>query len=97
MLLSELRVAVEQRLDARRKLGPRRRSAAVPALQAEKAIAGTGWACPKTFRAMVYFAELSTDIIGEAGEFVHAMPYRDEAYNERTPLMREIRREGVEF
>lgn len=42
-------------------------------------------------------ADLSTGIIGEAGEFVHAMPYRDEAYNERTPLMREIRREGVEF
>ena len=42
-------------------------------------------------------ADLRTDIIGETGEFVHAMPYRAEAYNERTPLMREIRREGVEL
>jgi predicted nucleotidyltransferase len=42
-------------------------------------------------------ADLSTDIIGETGEFVHAMPYRSEAYDERTPLMREIRREGVEL
>src|SRR6202012_5592978 len=29
-------------------------------------------------------AVLSTDIIGETGEFVHAMPYRASAYNERT-------------
>jgi predicted nucleotidyltransferase len=42
-------------------------------------------------------ADLSTDIIGETGEFVHAMPYRAGAYEERTPLMREIRREGVEI
>lgn len=42
-------------------------------------------------------ADLSTEIIGETGEFVHAMPYRAGAYNERTPLMREIRQEGIEF
>jgi predicted nucleotidyltransferase len=42
-------------------------------------------------------ADLSTDIIDETGEFVHAMPYRAAAYDERTPLMREIRREGVEL
>jgi hypothetical protein len=42
-------------------------------------------------------AGLSTDIIGEAGEFVDAMPYRAGAYGERTPLMQEIRREGIEF
>jgi len=42
-------------------------------------------------------ADLSTDIIGETGELVHAMPYSATAYDERTPLMREIRREGVEL
>ena len=42
-------------------------------------------------------ADLSTEIISETGEFVHAMPYQAGAYNERTPLMREIRREGVEL
>ena len=42
-------------------------------------------------------ADLSTDIVGETGEFVHAMPYRAGAYDERTPLMREIRREGIEL
>jgi len=49
------------------------------------------------FAEMNRLADLSTDIIGETGEFVHAMPYRAGAYNERTPLMREIRREGVEL
>jgi predicted nucleotidyltransferase len=42
-------------------------------------------------------ADLSTDIIDETGELVHAVPYRAAAYNERTPLMREIWREGVEL
>lgn len=42
-------------------------------------------------------AGLSAVLIGETGEFVHAMPYRAGAYDERTPLMREIRREGIDL
>jgi predicted nucleotidyltransferase len=42
-------------------------------------------------------ADLSTKIIDETGEFVHAMPYRAGAYNERTSLMREIRLEGIDL
>ena len=42
-------------------------------------------------------ADLSTQLIQETGEFVHAMPYRAGAYNERTPLMREIRLEGIDL
>jgi len=49
------------------------------------------------FAELYRLADLSTDIIGETGEFVHAMPYRADAYDERTPLMREIRREGVDL
>jgi predicted nucleotidyltransferase len=49
------------------------------------------------FAEMNRLADLSTDIIGETGEFVHAMPYRAGAYNERTPLMREIRLEGIDL
>jgi len=49
------------------------------------------------FAEMNRLADLSTDIIGETGELVHAMPYPDGAYNERTPLMQEIRLEGVEL
>ncbi|HEY3848955.1 MAG TPA: nucleotidyltransferase domain-containing protein [Acetobacteraceae bacterium] len=42
-------------------------------------------------------ADLSTGIIEETGEFVHAMSYRAGAYDERTPLMLEIRTDGVDL
>jgi predicted nucleotidyltransferase len=37
-----------------------------------------------------------TDILYEEEAFIHAMPYRAGSYEERTPLMREIRREGID-
>ena len=40
---------------------------------------------------------LVTDILYEDGVFIHAIPYREDAYRERTPLMHEIRREGVDL
>jgi predicted nucleotidyltransferase len=52
---------------------------------------------PDRFVELYRLADLSTDILGDTGEFVHAMPYRSNAYDERTPLMREIRREGVDL
>jgi predicted nucleotidyltransferase len=42
-------------------------------------------------------AELSTELIAETGELVHAMPYEAGAYDQRTPLMREIRLDGVDL
>jgi len=42
-------------------------------------------------------ASLEIAIIDATNAVVHAMPYRAGAYNERTPLMREIRREGVDL
>jgi len=38
-----------------------------------------------------------TDILYEDEAFIHAMPYRAGAYDDRTSLMREIRREGVDL
>ena len=38
-----------------------------------------------------------TDILYDAGAFIHAMPYRAGADRERTPLMHEIRHEGVDL
>ncbi len=38
-----------------------------------------------------------TDIIDDTGAVIHAMPYRAGAYEERTSLMREIRREGIDL
>jgi predicted nucleotidyltransferase len=42
-------------------------------------------------------ADLGTDILDETGEFIHAMPYRAGSYDERTPLMLELRSEGVDL
>lgn len=42
-------------------------------------------------------ADISTDILYDSGECIHAMPYRAGAYEERTPLMREIRNDGVDL
>ena len=38
-----------------------------------------------------------TDILYQDEAFIHAMPYRAGSYEERTSLMREIRREGVDL
>jgi predicted nucleotidyltransferase len=38
-----------------------------------------------------------TDILYDNGAFIHAMPYRAGAYRDRTPLMHEIRREGLDL
>jgi predicted nucleotidyltransferase len=38
-----------------------------------------------------------TDIIDDTAAFIHAMPYRAGAYRDRTPLMAEIRREGIDL
>jgi uncharacterized protein len=42
-------------------------------------------------------AAIETDILAETGAFIHAMPYRAGSYRERTPLMHEIRREGIDL
>ena len=38
-----------------------------------------------------------TDVLYEEEAFIHAMPYRAGSYEERTPLMREICREGIDL
>lgn len=40
---------------------------------------------------------LVTDILYDEGAFILAMPYREGAYRQRTPLMHEIRREGIDL
>ena len=42
-------------------------------------------------------AEVETDILYDTGAVINAMPYRAGAYQERTSLMREIRREGIDL
>jgi predicted nucleotidyltransferase len=38
-----------------------------------------------------------TDILYDDGAFIRAMPYCEGAYQDRTPLMHEIRREGFDL
>jgi uncharacterized protein len=42
-------------------------------------------------------ADLRADFLAEADVFIDAKPYPAEAYHNRTTLMREIRREGVDL
>jgi predicted nucleotidyltransferase len=38
-----------------------------------------------------------TDVIEDTGAVIHARPYRAGSYRERTPLMQELRREGIDL
>jgi uncharacterized protein len=42
-------------------------------------------------------ADLSTAILDETGAFIHAMAYRAGSYTDRTPLMHEIRADGIDL
>jgi len=46
---------------------------------------------------MYRLADIGTDILFETGQHVHARPYRAGSYNDRTPLMHEIRRDAIEL
>lgn len=41
-------------------------------------------------------AVAADDILDETGAVIHAMPYRAGSYQERTPLMHELRRQGID-
>ena len=41
--------------------------------------------------------EIETDLLYETGAFVHALPFRAGAWQERSPLMSAVRREGVDL
>jgi len=40
---------------------------------------------------------LVTDIVEQTGAVIHPMPYPAEAWRERTPLMHEVRSDGVDL
>jgi predicted nucleotidyltransferase len=42
-------------------------------------------------------ADLATDLLYDVGGLVHAMPYAAGGYEERTPLMHDIRADGVDL
>jgi predicted nucleotidyltransferase len=40
---------------------------------------------------------IETDLLDDTGAFVHAMPFREGAWRERSPLMGAIRRDGIDL
>ncbi|MBU6298984.1 MAG: nucleotidyltransferase domain-containing protein [Alphaproteobacteria bacterium] len=52
---------------------------------------------PDRAAEMDRLADLATDILYETGECIHALPYQAGAWRERTPIMHEIRADGVEL
>jgi predicted nucleotidyltransferase len=42
-----------------------------------------------------HLAAISTNVLYATGAVVNALPFRADAYQDRTPLMHEIRRDGV--
>ena len=49
------------------------------------------------WREISHLAAIETDILAETGALIHAMPYRAGSYRERSPLMHEIRCEGIDL
>ena len=49
------------------------------------------------WREMDILVPLVTDIIDEAGAVIHPLPYPAGAWRDRTPLMHEIRRDGIDL
>jgi predicted nucleotidyltransferase len=47
------------------------------------------------WKEMDRLAAIGQDILDQEGKFIHAMPYGAGAYLERTPLMHEIRKDGL--
>jgi predicted nucleotidyltransferase len=52
---------------------------------------------PDRWREMDRLADIGTEILYDEGKLVHSMAYRAGEHRKRTPLMREIRRDGIDL
>ena len=52
---------------------------------------------PDRWTELDRLADLGSEILDDEGKLIHAMPYLAGAYRERTPLMHEIRKDGVDL
>ncbi len=52
---------------------------------------------PDRGQEMNRLADIATAILYDVGGVIHALPYRAGAYNERTPLMHEVRQDGLDL
>jgi predicted nucleotidyltransferase len=86
-----------QRIERVVLFGSRARGDAGPESDYDLAVFLHGMDRAGRFAEMNRLADLSTDILDETGQFVHAMPYRAGSYNEPTALMLGIRTDGIEL
>jgi predicted nucleotidyltransferase len=49
------------------------------------------------WRELHHLADLRTEILADTGAFLEARPFRAGAHRDRTPLMHELRRDGVDL
>jgi predicted nucleotidyltransferase len=49
------------------------------------------------WREMDILVPLVTDIVEQTGQVIHPLPYRVGAWHERTPLMHEVRLDGIDL
>jgi len=49
------------------------------------------------FAEMDRLADMETALLSETGAFIHAMPFEAGSYAERTPLMHQIRQDGIDL
>jgi predicted nucleotidyltransferase len=75
--------------------GSRARGAARPDSDYDVAVFLTS--LPDRWAELDRLADLRVRFLDETGAFFDAMPYLTIAYRDATPLMHEIRREGLEF
>jgi predicted nucleotidyltransferase len=86
-----------QRIERVVLFGSRARGDANPDSDYDIAVFLRGMEVADRIREMNRLADLSTDLLDETGEFIHAMPYRAGSYAEPTPLMLGLRTDGVDL
>ena len=75
--------------------GSRARGDALPGSDYDLAVFLTS--LPDRWAELDRLADLRVRFLDETGAFLDAKPYAADAYNGRTPLMHEVRREGVDL
>jgi uncharacterized protein len=101
--LQRFRAALDQTYGARLErvvlFGSRARGDAQPDSDYDVAVFLRGMNGPDARMAELNrLADISTALLDETGEFIHAMAYRAGSYNDpRMPLMHEIRAEGIDL
>jgi uncharacterized protein len=52
---------------------------------------------PDRWTEMDRLADLGSQFLADEGKLIHALPYSAVAYHQRTPLMHEIRKDGLDL